>query len=47
MERIVEEKFCGFAANSYESCCFENSYELDTCIPIIFDWIRKICIIRS
>ena len=47
MGRIVVEKFCGFAANSYESCCFGNSYELDACIPIIFNRIRKICIIRS
>ena len=47
MERIVEEKFCGFAANSYESCCFENSYELDACIPKIFYWIRIIREIRS
>ena len=27
------EKLCGFAANLYESCCIENSYELDACIP--------------
>ena len=47
MERIESKKFCGFAVNSYESCCFGNSYEWDACIHIILNPIRIIRKIRS
>ena len=47
MERIDAEKFCGFAANSYEFCRFGNSYSSDACILEILYWIRIIREIRS
>jgi hypothetical protein len=47
MKRIDTKKFCGFAADSYESCGFGHSYELDACIPKILYWIRIIREIRS